>query len=148
MCYLQEPAEDMKALKKKKVRKAKNKTGEDVVQAVLNTDPRTEKAEPLIEEWTAPHYTTGDKFLLQKYLDPEPHVIVNEQLPSYEEMQQACQDLFNGPSSMETQPDLDAMPIVDEGVAVLPDDRQVEGWSIKGQFDVPILEELSRFLPV
>ena len=143
MCYLQEPAFNIEALKKKKARKAKNKTGEDVVQAVLNTDPRTEKAEPLIEEWAAPHYTTGDKFLLQKYLDPEPQVIVNEQLPSYEEMQQACQDLFNGPSSMETQPDLDPMPIVDEGVAVLPDGRQVEWWPIKGQSDVPNLEELA-----
>ena len=47
---------------KKKARKAKNKTGEEVVQTVLNTDPRTEKAEPLIEEWTAPHYTRAIKF--------------------------------------------------------------------------------------
>ena len=99
---------------KKKARKAKNKTGEDVVQAVLNTDPRTEKAEPLIEEWTAPLYTTGDKFRMQNYLDPEPQVIVNKQLPSYEEMQQACRDLFNGPSSMETQPDLAPEQITDQ----------------------------------
>ena len=55
-------------------------------------------------------------------------MIVNEQLPSYEEMQQACRDLFNGPSSMETQPDLDPVHIMEEGVAVLPDGRQVEWW--------------------
>ena len=119
MCYLQEPPFNMEA-PKKKARKAKNKTGEEVVQTVLNTDPRTEKAEPLIEEWTAPHYTTGDKIWLQKYLDPEPQMIVNENaqpateimLPSFEDMM--CQDLFNGPSSMETQPDLAPVPDLEE----------------------------------
>ena len=126
MCYLQVPTFDMDnsvpPKKEKKPRKAKNKTGEEVVQTVLKTP------EPLTKEWTAPHYTTGDKFRLQKYLDPEPQMIVNEQLPSYEEMQQACRDLFNGPSSMETQPDLAPVHIMEEGVAVLPDGRQVEWW--------------------
>ena len=127
MCYLQEPPFNMEA-PKKKARKAKNKTGVEVVQSVLKTpEPQMiENAEPLTKEWTAPHYTTDDKFRLQKYLDPEPQMIVNEQLPSYEEMQQACRDLFNGPSSMETQPDLDPVHIMEEGVAVLPDGRQVE----------------------
>ena len=142
MCYLQEPAFNMEA-PKKKARKAKNKTGEDVVQAVLNTDPRTEKAEPLIEEWTVPLYTTGDKFRMQNYLDPEPQVIVNKQLPSYEEMQQACRDLFNGPSSMETQPDLAPQQITEEGVAVLPNGQTAEWWPMEGEFDVPMLEELA-----
>ena len=107
MCYLQDPPFNMEA-PKKKTRKTKNRTGEEVVQSVLKTPepPMIENAEPLTKEWTAPHYTTGDKIRLQKYLDPEPQMIVNKQLPSYEEMQEACRDLFNGPSSMETQPDL------------------------------------------
>ena len=127
MCYLQEPPFNMEAAKKK-ARKAKNKTGVEVVQSVLKTpEPQMiENAEPLTKEWTASHYTTGDKCRLQKYLDPEPQMNVNENaqpateimLPSYEEMQQACQDLFNGPSSMETQPDLDPVHIMEEGVAV------------------------------
>ncbi|CAH3176485.1 unnamed protein product [Porites lobata] len=149
MCYLQEPTFDMDnsapPKKEKKSRKAKNKTGEEVVQSVLKTpEPQMiENAEPLTKEWTAPHYTTDDKFRLQKYLDPEPQMIVNEQLPSYEEMQQACRDLFNGPSSMETQPDLDPVHIMEEGVAVVPDGRQVEWWPIEGEFDVPNLDEVS-----
>ena len=146
MRYLQEPPFNMEAPKKeKKTRKAKNKTGEEVVQTVLKTpEPQMiENAEPLTKEWTAPHYTTGDKFRMQKYLDPEPQMIVNEQLPPYEEMQQACRDLFNGPSSMETQPDLAPVHIMEEGVAVLPDGRQVEWWPVEGEFDVPNLEELA-----
>ena len=134
MCYLQEPTFDMDnsvpPKKEKKSRKAKNKTGEEVVQSVLKTpEPQMiENAEPLTKKWTAPHYTTGDKIRLQKYLDPEPQMIVNEQLPSYEEMQQAYRDLFNGPSSMERQPYLAPVHIMEEGVAVLPDGRQVEWW--------------------
>ena len=110
MCYLQEQPFNMKA-PKKKARKAKNKTGVEVVQSVLKT--------------------------------PEPPMIVNEQLPSYEEMQQACQALFNGPSSMETQPDLDPVHIMEEGGAVLPEGQQAEWWPVEGEFDVPILEELA-----
>ena len=131
--------------KEKKSRKAKNRTGQEVVQSVLKTpEPQMiENAEPLTKEWTASHYTTGDNFRMQKYLDPEPQMIVNKQLPSYEEMQQACRDLFNGPSSMETQPDLDPVHIMEEGVAVLPDGRQVEWWPIEGEFDVPNLDEVA-----
>ena len=110
MCYLQEQPFNMEA-PKKKARKAKNKTGVEVVQSVLKT--------------------------------PEPPMIVNEQLPSYEEMQQACQALFNGPSSMETQPDLDLVHIMEEGGAVLPESQQAEWWPVEGEFDVPILEELA-----
>ena len=152
MCYLQEPAFNMEA-PKKKARKAKNKTGEEVVQTVLKTPepPMIENAEPLTKEWTAPHYTTGDKFRMQKYLDTEPPMNVNENaqpatqimLPSYEEMQQACRDLFSGPSSMETQPDLAPVHIMEDGGAVLPEGQQVEWWSVEGEFDVPILEELA-----
>ena len=149
MCYLQEPPFDMDnsvpPKKEKKSRKVKNKTGEEVVQSVLKTpEPQMiENAEPLTKEWTASHYTTGDKFRLQKYLDPEPQMIVNEQLPSYEEMQQACQDLFNGPSSMETQPDLAPVNVLEEGVSVTQDGRTVEWWPIEEEFDVPNLEELA-----
>ena len=137
---------------RKKTRKAKNKTGVEVVQTVIKTpEPQMiENAEPLTKKWTSPHYTTGDKFRLQKYLDPEPQLNVNEnaqpafeQLPSYEEMEQACRDLFNGPSSMETQPDLAPVNVVEEGVAVTQDGRQVEWWPVEGEFDVPNLEELA-----
>ena len=144
MCYLQKQPFNMEA-PKKKARKAKNKTGVEVVQSVLKTPepPMIENAEPLTKECTAPHYTTGDNFTIQKYVDPEPQMIVNKQLPSYEEMQQACRDLFNGPSSMETQPDLAPVQIIEEGVDVLPDGRQAEWWPIEGEFDVPNLEELA-----
>ena len=152
MRYLQEQLFNMEA-PKKKARKAKNKTGEEVVQTVLKTPepPMIENAEPLTKEWTAPHYITGDKFRMQKYLDTEPPMNVNENaqpatqimLPSYEEMQQACRDLFSGPSSMETQPDLAPVHIMEDGGAVLPEGQQVEWWSVEGEFDVPILEELA-----
>ena len=137
MCHLQDPPFNMEA-PKKKTRKTKNRTGEEVVQSVLKTPepPMTENTEPLTKEWTAPHYTTDDKIRLQKYLDPEPQMIVNKQLPSYEELQQACRDLFNGPSSMETQPDLAPVQIMEEG-------QQVEWWPIEGEFDVPNLGELT-----
>ena len=48
MCYLQEPPFNMEA-PKKKARKAKNKTGVEVVQSVLKTpEPQMiENAEPL-----------------------------------------------------------------------------------------------------
>ena len=144
MCHLQDPPFNMEA-PKKKTRKTKNRTGEEVVQSVLKTPepPMTENTEPLTKEWTAPHYTTDDKIRLQKYLDPEPQMIVNEQLPSYEEMQQACQDLFNGPSSMETQSDLDPVHIMEEGVAVLPDGRQVEWCPMEIPSELPTLQELA-----
>ena len=155
MCYLQEPTFDMASSvpSKKKPRKGKNKTGVQVVESVLKTpEPQMiENAEPLTQEWIAPHYTTGDQIAMQKYLKSEPQMMVNENaqsategtLPSYEEMAQACRDLFNGPSSMETQPDLDPVHIMEEGVAVLPDGRQVEWWPIEGEFDVPNLDEVS-----
>ena len=139
MCYLQESTFKMQA-PKKKARKAKNKTGEDIVQAVLKTpEPQmTAKAEPLTKEWTAPHYTTGDKIWMQKYLDPEPQVIVNEELPSYESME----DLFNGPSSMETQPDETPLFISEEAIAVLPDGRNVEWWPYE-EIDQSNMQDLS-----
>ena len=45
-------------------------------------------------------------------------------LPSYEEMM--LDDMFNGPSSMETQPDLAPVKVLEEGVAVTQEDRTVE----------------------
>ena len=53
---------------------------------------------------------------------PEPPMM--DQLPSYEDMEMTCSDLFNGPSSMETQPDLDPS-IGEEGIT---DGPQVEWW--------------------
>ena len=114
MCYLQEPPFNMEA-PKKKARKAKNKTGEEVVQSVLKTPepPRIENAQPATQIM----------------------------LPSYEDTMWA--DVFNDPSSMETQPDLAPVQILEEGVAVTQDGRTVEWWPIEGEFDVPDLEELA-----
>ena len=50
-------------------------------------------------------------------------------LPSYEEMM--LDDMFNGPSSMETQPDLAPVKVLEEGVAVTQDDRTVEWWPVE-----------------
>ena len=36
-------------------------------------------------------------------------------------------ELFNGPSSMETQPDLEQVQVLDEGIAVI-NGRTVEWW--------------------
>ena len=47
-------------------------------------------------------------------------------LPSYEDVM--CEDVFNGPSSMETQPDLAPVKVLEEGVAVTQDGRTVEWW--------------------
>jgi len=48
-------------------------------------------------------------------------------LPNYEEM---MNDLF-GPSSMETQPDLAPVEVLEEGVAVTQDGRTVEWWPVE-----------------
>ena len=45
-------------------------------------------------------------------------------LPSYEEMM--LDDMVNGPSSVETQPDLTPVKVLEEGVAVTQDDQTVE----------------------
>ena len=50
-------------------------------------------------------------------------------LPSYEEMM--LDEMFNGPSSMETQPDLAPVKVLEEGVAVTQDDRTVEWWPVE-----------------
>ena len=114
MCYLQEPPFNMEA-PKKKTRKAKKLTGEEVVQSVLKTPepPMNENAQPATQIM----------------------------LPPYEDMM--CEDLFNGPSSMETQPDLAPVHILEEEVAVTQDGRTVEWWPIEGELDVPDLEELA-----
>ena len=74
----------------------------------------------------------------------EPQVIVNENaqpvfeqglLPSYEDMM--CEDVFNGPSSMETQPDLAPVKVLEEGVAVTQGGRTVEWWPIERPLDLP-----------
>ena len=49
--------------------------------------------------------------------------------PSYEEMM--LDDMFNGPSSMETQPDLAPVKVLEAGVAVTQDDRTVEWWPVE-----------------
>ena len=51
-------------------------------------------------------------------------------LPSYEEM--TMDDMFNGgPRSMETQPDLAPVQVLEEGAAVTQDGRTVEWWSVE-----------------
>ena len=71
----------------------------------------------------------------------EPQMIVNEnaqpafELPSYEEMM--LQDMFNGPSLMETQPNLAPVKVLEEGVAVIQDGRTVEWWSMEPPLDSP-----------
>ena len=50
-------------------------------------------------------------------------------LPSYEE--RMLDDMFNGPSSMETQPDLAPAKVLEEGVAVTQDSRTVEWWPVE-----------------
>ena len=74
----------------------------------------------------------------------EPQVIVNENaqpafeqglLPSYEDMM--CEDVLNGPSSMETQPDLALVKVLEEGVAVTQDGHTVEWWPIERPLDLP-----------
>ena len=50
-------------------------------------------------------------------------------LPSYEEMM--LDDMFNGPSSMETQPDLAPVKVLEEGVAVTQDGRTMEWWPVE-----------------
>ena len=45
-------------------------------------------------------------------------------LPSYEEI--TLDDMFNGPNSMETQPDLAPVQVLEEGFAVTQDGRTVE----------------------
>ena len=48
-----------------------------------------------------------------------------------------CEDVFNGPSSMETQPDLAPVKVLEEGVAVTQDGRTVEWWPIERPLDFP-----------
>ena len=50
-------------------------------------------------------------------------------LPSYEEMM--LDDMFNGPSSMETQPDLAPVKVLEEAVAGIQDGRTVEWWPVE-----------------
>ena len=59
------------------------------------------------------------KFPYEKLETPQP-------LPSYEHM---MNDLF-GPSSMETQPDLEPVEVLEDGVAVTQDGRTVEWWPV------------------
>ena len=101
---------------KKKARKVKNKTGVEVVQAVL----RTPEPQLIVNENAQPAF---------------------EQLPSYEDMM--CQENVNGPSSMETQPDQAPLLITEEGITMLPEGQNVEWWSMEGELDVPNLQELA-----
>ena len=111
MCKLQErPFEmDIPKPEEKKTKKAKKTTGVEVVQAVQEAS--------------------------------EPQMIVNEnaqpafELPSYEDMM--LQDMFNGPSLMETQPNLAPVKVLEEGVAVTQDGRTVEWWSMEPPLDSP-----------
>ena len=111
MCKLQEPPfeMDIPKPKEKKTKKAKKTTGVEVVQAVQEAS--------------------------------EPQMIVNEnaqpafELSSYEDMM--LQDMFNGPSLMETQSNLAPVKVLEQGVAVTQDGRTVEWWSMEPPLDSP-----------
>ena len=111
MCKLQEPPfeMDIPKPKEKKIKKAKKTTGVEVVQAVQ------ESSEPqmIIKENAQPAF----------------------ELPSYEDMM--LQDMFNGLSLMEIQPNLAPVKVLEEGVAVTQDGRTVEWWSMKPPLDSP-----------
>lgn len=57
----------------------------------------------------------------EKALNPEPMYLL-----SYEEMM--IDEMFNGPSSMETQSDLAPVQVLKEGAAVTQDGQTVEWW--------------------
>ena len=122
MCYLQ----DMEGSKGKKARKPKPKTGVEVVQDVLKT-PNPEMNEPSYEDMLNGPVTEQ----------------VNKPLPSYEEMAQACKDLYRlgvhkNDLSMQTQPGTPPQPhnypppeplyYTEEGLGVLADGTEVEWW--------------------
>ena len=61
-------------------------------------------------------------------------------LPSYDEM--TLHEMFNGPSSMETQPDLAPVQVLEEGVAVTQDGLMVEWWPMEESVAQTVVEYL------
>ena len=61
-------------------------------------------------------------------------------LPSYDEM--TLDEMFNGPSSMETQPDLAPVQVLEEGVAVTQDGLMVEWWPMEESVAQTVVEYL------
>ena len=103
MCYLQPLP--MEGPKGKKAKSKKPKTGVEVVQDVLKT-PNPQMNEPFYEDMM---YSCG--------IQPKPATeqkIVNNPLPTYEEMVQACGDLND--LSMQTQPPVEPLYYIEEGM--------------------------------
>ena len=148
MCYLQEPTFDMEPPKKeKKSKKNQRLTSKKARKSGLEVIETVEEA-PIVQtakEFHFPYEKMKRENEYQFISDKtEPQVIVNENaqpsfeqglLPSYEDMM--CEDVFNGPSSMETQPDLAPVKVLEEGVAVTQGGRTVEWWPIERPLDLP-----------
>lgn len=111
MCYLQA----MEGPKGKKVKKTKPKTGVEVVEDVLKTPPMNV---PSYEDMMYSDSIQSKPATVQK--------IVNNPLPTYEEMSQACRDLHD--LSMQTQPATEPLYYTEEGLGVLADGTEVEWW--------------------
>ena len=111
----------MEAPKGKKAKSKKPKTGIEVVQDVLKT-PNPEMNEPSYEDMMNGPVTKQ----------------INKPLPSYEEMAQACKDLYELGASRQTHPGTPPQPhnyppveplyYTEEGLGVLADGTEVEWW--------------------
>ena len=148
MCYLQEPTFDMEPPKKeKKSKKNQRLTSKKASSSGLEVIETVEEA-PVVQTAKKFHFPYEKMKRENEYQfisdKTEPQVIVNENaqpsfeqglLPSYEDMM--CEDVFNGPSSMETQPDLAPVKVLEEGVAVTQGGRTVEWWPIERPLDLP-----------
>ena len=83
-----------------------------------------------------PKPKTGVEVVQDVLKTPNPQMIVNEPLPSYEEMMQACRDLNNlvttsmetRPGSPQPNPPQEPLYYTEEGLGVLPDGTEVEWW--------------------
>ena len=98
---------------------------------------------------------TGVDVVQEVLKTPNPQMIVNEPLPSYEEMMQACRDLNNlVATSMETQPGSpvpqpnppqEPLYYTEEGLGVLPDGTEVEWWHAPKE-EPKLAPELEEYL--
>ena len=115
---------------------------------------------PKVKKAKKPKPKTGVEVVQDVLKTPSPQMIVNEPLPSYEdmmyscgfqnnskEMMQACKDLT---SSMETQPGTpqpkqEPLYYTEEGVGILPDGTEVEWWHTPKE-ERQLTEELGQYL--
>lgn len=106
---------------------------EKVLEGEIEREDRSYSREELLalEQYRGFMYTPEDiETMVQKAkefsfpyheLKPEP----TEVLPSFEEM--TMDEMFNGPSSMETQPDLEQVQVSEEGITIV-NGHTVELW--------------------